>query len=170
MAGRRPPLLFRQVDPDLAHPRPLHEVVVAHQAVEIDGGAHPGEGDHAVHLRDRGEVAPKILQGLLGDLQGAVVGQVRHHQKIVFVVKGEHLQGHQAHHRQEHRDHQQPHHPQEKEAAQAAVFQERRHDAGVDPVDPGLLQDKGLFLFAVVLLEEVIGGPGGDGEGDEPGS
>ena len=43
VAGRRPPLLFRQVDPDLAHVGPLHEVVVAHQAVKIDGRAHPGD-------------------------------------------------------------------------------------------------------------------------------
>ena len=166
MGRRRPPLLFRQVDSDLAHPRPSHEVVVAHQTVEINGGVDPGEGDHAVHLRDRGEVTPKILQGRLGYLQGAVVGQVRDHQKIVFVVKGEHLQGDQAHHRQEHRDYQQPRHPQEKEAAQTAVIEERRHGAVVDPVYPGLLQDKGLFLFAVVALEEVIGGPGRHGEGD----
>ena len=98
----RAALLFRQVDPELTHVRSLIKIVMAHQAVEIDGRAHPGISHDAVDFVHRGEKPPEFLQGLLGGLQGGVVGLVGHHQKVALIIERQHLQGHQTQDRQRH--------------------------------------------------------------------
>ena len=112
-------MLVFQVYLDVAHLAAAAQVVLAHQAVEVDrpGGARVGLV--VGHLRHGGQVGGQLVQHGGGGLGRGAGGHIDDDLKFALVVKRQHLQLHPAQHRQQHRQRDQAHHRQPQQAAVA---------------------------------------------------
>ena len=96
-------VLVDQVDLEVADLAAAAQVVLAHQAVEVDRRGRAGIGLVVGHLGQRGQVRAQLVRTARGALHRRAGGHVHHHLELGLVVEGQHLQLHQAQHRQQQR-------------------------------------------------------------------
>ena len=171
-------VLVHQIDLDVPQVRPLAQVILAHQAVEVDGGGGAGIGLVVRDLRDAGEVVTHLGEHPGGLLQAGPLGHVEHHLELGLVVEGQHLEdddlgGHQP---QGARDQDQDAR-QQQPAVEVAPGPEQ--EGAYDPVEEALHPAAAglvvtmpmparprLGLGRVALAQHEVGHPGGEDEGD----
>ena len=144
------------------------QVVLAHQAVEVDGTGRTRVGlvvGDFLHFR---HVAADLAQHLGGLLHGRAHRHVQHHLELGLVVEGQHLEHHQLYRGQGHghQDRHQHAQPQLEPGAPArTLVQERRQHAAEQPIQPGV--EPALAARGVMMLgEQLHRQPGRHHEGD----
>jgi hypothetical protein len=88
-------LLVHQVHLDIAHFRRAAQVVLAHQAIEVDRRGRAGVGLVVGNLGHLGDLDGNLAQHLGGFLQRRADRHVEHDLEFALVVEGQHLQHHQ---------------------------------------------------------------------------
>ena len=141
--------------------------VVAHEAVEVEGGGVARVELEVLHLGHGREVRLHLPGRLERHLQGSALGVVDQHLELALVVEREHLDLDEAEAHRGHRQDEDQRHPAEEGPAQERARDERVHHAAVEACDAA----RGRLVPAVAVreidtLEEAIRGPGRDHEGD----
>jgi hypothetical protein len=134
-------MLVDQVDLQVADVGALAQVVLPHQAVEVDRRRGAGVALHAGDFRQLADFRGEFAQHPVGGFQRAALRHVEHHLELALVVEGQHLQHHQFDHRQAGRaGHQQQHRGEQQQtpARGLRAFEEGAHDAVEQALQPGL--------------------------------
>ncbi len=159
----------RQVDANVGDVRPLAQVIVAHQTVEIHGAGGADVGLKVGHLGDGGEIVLQRSHRRVGTLQGRPFGEIEHQLELVLVVEGEHLHRHQIEGRHRHGAEKQHQHAPHQQPGPPSRRQKGEEQAPVNPVGAGLFEYELLLFLAVLPFQHVVAHPRRDGEGDEQG-
>ena len=110
-----------QVDLDVAHFATGAQVVLAHQAVEVDGRGGAGVGLEVLDLGHRRQMTPQRLQHGGSPLQRRAHRHVDHHLQFALVVERQHLQDDRAKDGQQQRNGDQQRHRQAQQRAITAT-------------------------------------------------
>ena len=148
--------LVHQVDLDVAHFRCRAQIILAHQAVEVDRAGRSGIGlivGDLLHLSDLGR---DFAQHGGGSLERGADRHVKHDLELALVVEGQHLEHHQLDQAEADRgqDGRQNAQPQLAPRRLAGLrIEQRRHDAAEKPVSHrGRSRSVKAFLCALCVL------------------
>ncbi len=125
-------VLVDQVDLDVAQMRALAQIVLAHQAVEVDRRGGAGVDLIVGHLRHAGQVIAHLREHAGGLLQAGALGHVQHYLELALVVERQHLQDDQLVDGEQHRARDQDQDARQQQPAvedALLAFQKRTDDA-----------------------------------------
>jgi len=167
-------LLSQQVHLDICEVAPLAQVIVAHQAVEVERGAATDVALEIGHLRHGPQGVPHLPDDPGGLLQGGAVRCVDDHLQLVLVVEGEHLHRNPPEEDQGAGEEQEHHHRCQEAEAQPSVVNKPPHPVAVECRQPRIIIASMPFLVPEprtpsLSSHQPVGEVGGDDEGDEHG-
>ena len=96
-------VFVHQVHLNIADLGTAAQIILAHQAVEIDGRGRTRIGLVISDFRHSGEIGAQVMQHPFGLFHTGAFRHVDHHLKFGLVVEGQHLHHHQLKHGQAHR-------------------------------------------------------------------
>ncbi len=141
---------MHQVHLQVGDVRARAQVVVTHQAVEVDRRGGAGVELEVGDLGHLGQVVGDLAGDARGGLERRALGHVDHHLELALVVEGQHLDADQLRRHQRHGAQKQDEDHRQEGPAAARAREQRLQDAAVEAVETAVL-DAVPLLFVVLV-------------------
>ena len=160
-------VLGQEIDLQIALFRPVPEIVVAHQAVEIERRRRAGMGLDRHGFRDCGQPAGGFGEHPVGAFQRGALGQVDNDLEFRLVVEGQEFHRHALEVEGGHRDQGEHAHRQEQDPGQPASRHDGGGDAAVEPAENTLMAFRMTRHIGFAAAGDHHHQPGCEHHGDE---
>ena len=181
MAGGRAVVFRQQVHLEVGDQRSRAQEVVPHQTVEVERRRGPDVGLDVGHLRQAAHGERELSRHRRGVLERRPLRHVDDHLQLALVVVRQHLHRGDAQRKERHGGEEQHGDAAEQREAARTTVEEGPEETLIEPMEAvflhrlegegvGQLVGLGELPFGElrgVLLEQAIGEPGGDHEGDD---
>jgi hypothetical protein len=152
---------LQQLHLDVALPRLLAQIVVAHEAVEVERRGGAGVNLVVAHLGFGADGEGHLAGNAGGLLERGALGHIEDHLELRFVVEGQHLHLHGADADQPHRADGERGDDAEERPVPRAVLEQRPHEARVETRERGVghrvvVLDRGRDELARVTVLVVV--------------